>query len=480
MSTHHDAMPAQASTMANLRQHSACVTVDRFLRTPWYFLVIGAMTLLSSMFSLELVTYTCFIAIAIFVVLLGQDLLPLTPLVILSYIAPSVTSNPGVYEGSVFSGASGIYIVCIAGLFALCLIIRLCTDRQIGRKAFLTCKRNLLCGILVLGAAYMLGGAFSGYYAANFLRNFLFAFIQFLSVILFYFLFTGGVQWSSAPKAYLAWTGLCFGTVIFVQILHIYNVNVVIVDGQIVRDQIFSGWGNCNNVGTMLAIAIPFVFWLACIRKHVWLYEVIALAFMAGIVLSCSRGAILTASVVYVLCYIILFRKKVFGPVGCLVRLGIFLGMILMPIVLYRENIASLFESLISRGWESIERNETYIEGMKQFFRSPVFGGTFYPTEYIPFDFSMVESFSNIFPPRWHNTFIQMLASCGIVGLAAYVFHRVQTIKLLLRKPNIAKIFIGLSIFALLGASMVDCHFFNIGPTLFYSASLAFAEKSVY
>ena len=144
MSTHHDAMPAQASTMANLRQHSACVTVDRFLRTPWYFLVIGAMTLLSSMFSLELVTYTCFIAIAIFVVLLGQDLLPLTPLVILSYIAPSVTSNPGVYEGSVFSGASGIYIVCIAGLFALCLIIRLCTDRQSGRKAFLTCKRNLL------------------------------------------------------------------------------------------------------------------------------------------------------------------------------------------------------------------------------------------------------------------------------------------------------------------------------------------------
>ena len=480
MSTYHETQPVRTSAMANLRRHPACAAVDSFLRTPWYFLIVGALTLLSSMFSMELVTYSCFILIAIFVVLLGKDLLPLTPLVVLSYIAPSVTSNPGLYQESVFSGARGIYLLCIAGLFVVCLIFRLCTDRQIGRKAFLTCQRKLLLGMLLLGAAYMLGGAFSGYYTANFLRNLLFALIQFLSVTLFYFLFTGGIQWSSAPRAYLAWTGLCFGAVIFVQILHIYNVNLVIIDGQIIRERIFSGWGNCNNVGTMLALAIPFVFWLGCTSKRVWLYELIALAFMGGIVLSCSRGSILTASAVYVLSYVILFRSKVFGRIGGLVRLGIFLSVILLPIVLYRESIASLFESLISRGWQSIERNETYAEGMKQFFRWPVFGGTFYPTEYVPFDFSMVESFSNIFPPRWHNTFVQMLASCGIVGLAAYVFHRVQTIKLLLRKPNIAKIFISLSIFALLGASMVDCHFFNIGPTLFYSAALAFAEKSVH
>ncbi|MBE6959888.1 MAG: hypothetical protein E7448_04090 [Ruminococcaceae bacterium] len=477
MSTHYDTLPVQASAMVRLRRHPVCMAIDHFLRTPWYFLVIGALTLLSAMFSLELVTYTCFIAIAIFVALLGRDLLPLTPLIVLSYIAPSVTSNPGVYNASVFSGSSGIYLLCIAGIFVLCLCFRLCTDRQIGRKAFLSRKRSLLFGMLILGAAYMLGGAFSGYYTANLLRNLLFAFIQFLSVILFYYLFTGGIQWPSVPKAYLAWTGLCFGAVIFAEILHIYHVNQVLVGGQIDRDRIFSGWGNCNNMGTMLAIAIPFVFWLACNSKRIWLYEIIALAFMGGVVLSCSRGSILMAAAVYIICYVVLFCRRVFGLRGCLVRLGILFGLILTPVLLYRENIVVLFESLLSRGWESSERQEIYAEGMKQFWRFPVFGGTFYPTEYIPFDFSMVQSFSNIFPPRWHNTFVQILACCGSVGLSAYIFHRIQTIRLLLHKPNTAKFFIGLSLFVLLGASMVDCHFFNIGPTLFYSASLAFAEK---
>ena len=71
-----------------------------------------------------------------------------------------------------------------------------------------------------------------------------------------------------------------------------------------------------------------------------------------------------------------------------------------------------------------------------------------------------------------------MLASCGAVGFTAYIFHRWQTITVLMRKPTAEKIFISLSILVLLGTSMVDCHFFNVGPTLFYSTMLAFAEKA--
>ena len=34
-----------------------------------------------------------------------------------------------------------------------------------------------------------------------------------------------------------------------------------------------------------------------------------------------------------------------------------------------------------------------------------------------------------------------------------------------------------LSVMALLLASLLDCHFFNVGPVLFYSMALAYAEK---
>jgi O-antigen ligase len=88
-----------------------------------------------------------------------------------------------------------------------------------------------------------------------------------------------------------------------------------------------------------------------------------------------------------------------------------------------------------------------------------------------------LDSFVNVFPGRWHNTVVQLLASCGIVGLAAYLFHRVQTVRLFLQNRTVENVYIAISILALLGMSLLDCHFFNIGPAMIYSCMLAFAEN---
>jgi hypothetical protein len=63
------------------------------------------------------------------------------------------------------------------------------------------------------------------------------------------------------------------------------------------------------------------------------------------------------------------------------------------------------------------------------------------------------------------------------VGFLAYAYHRFQTIWLFLRPFSGKKMFACVSMVALLGTSMVDCHFFNVGPVLFYSMMLAFVEK---
>ena len=75
------------------------------------------------------------------------------------------------------------------------------------------------------------------------------------------------------------------------------------------------------------------------------------------------------------------------------------------------------------------------------------------------------------------DEFIQILASCGIVGMVAYIYHRFQTIRLFFKNFSGAKMFPFVSMMTLLLTSMVDCHFFNIGPVLFYSTMLAFVEK---
>ena len=57
-----------------------------------------------------------------------------------------------------------------------------------------------------------------------------------------------------------------------------------------------------------------------------------------------------------------------------------------------------------------------------------------------------------------------------------YSVHRLQTIGMFWQKRHSDVVFIGFSVLALLIMSLLDCHFFNIGPTLFYSVALAFAE----
>lgn len=461
-----------------LQKHPVCAKINAFLLSPAYFLLIGILTVISSVFAAELAVYTCFILIGLYLSFCGKDYLPLIPIVICCYIAPSVGNNPGKNPNSIFyAQTGGIYLLCLAGLFVLSLILRLCLDPQIGKNAFLRCKRTLMSGMLILGGSYLLAGAFSGHYFDGGLNNLLFALIQFAAIFVMYFLFTGAVNWKDAPKDYLGWTGLCVGFVLLFQLLGIYLSHDVIVDGEILRSRIYSGWGTYNNMGALLAMMIPLAFMLACSRKRGWVYHICALVFLFGVLLTCSRGSIIVGVVIYILSYAIVIYKDMHTKHNILVHFVAFtvIGVLLL---LFHDELLRLFRVLIDRGLDPSNRIEVYIAGLKQFAKYPVFGETFFPIDYAPYDYSDLDAFSSFFPPRWHNTFVQLLASCGIVGLAAYGFHRFQTVKLFIKQPTVGKALIGLSILTLLGTSMLDCHFFNVGPVLFYSMALAFAEKA--
>ena len=461
-----------------LRQHPICRKINAFLTSPAYFLLIGGLTVLSSVFALELAVYTCFVLIALYLSICGEDYLPLIPLFVCGYISPSVGNNPGRNENSIFYPENGgIYMLCIVGLFLLSLIVRLCLDPQIGQKAFFSCKRKLMPSMLILGGTYLLGGVFSGHYFDNGFSNLLFAFIQFAAIFMLYFLLTGAVKWEQAPKSYLAWTGVCVGFVLLCQLLHIYITHDVIVTGVIQRARIHTGWGTYNNMGALLTMMIPFAFHLACVRKRGWVYHLCALLFLLGVLLTCSRGSIFVAVAIYVLSYTIVIYKDLHTKHNLVIHFAAF-AIIATLLVLFHDELLRLFRVLIQQGLDPSNRHEVYEEGIKQFRKFPIFGGSFYPVDYQPYDHSEIDAFSSFFPPRWHNTIIQMLASCGVVGLAAYCFHRFQTLSLFVKKPTLGKGFIALSILALLGTSMLDCHFFNIGPTLFYSMALAFVEKA--
>ena len=447
--------------------------LNRFLATPYYILAVMALSLAAHLLSLELPVYTVFALVAIYTAVLGNDLLPLTPLFLFCYITPSIGNNPGRNAQSVFSGKSGVYIAVLGVLIVLavgCYVIR-------NRKQFFRQKRVLLPGLLALSAAYLLSGIGSNHYGKIAQNNLLFAALQAAALLLPYLLLSGGVQWTKARQDYLAWVGFTGGAAVLVQLIVCYLTQGVVVDGVIERQKIYTGWGMYNNMGFMIAMAIPFAFYLATKYRRGWIGTVVGSVFLVGVLLSCSRTSLLIGTLTYCLCVFLMLhyaknrRHNTIALVSVLV-----LGCAIL--LLFHHQLLRLFSGFLGMGVDPSSRDVFYREGLKLFAQKPLFGNSFYSPGYTPWDFSTVDALSALIPPRWHSTPLQLLVSCGAVGVIAYAFHRFQTVRLLVRSRSKEATFIGCAVGVLLLCSLFDCHFFNLGPTLFYSAALAFGEHS--
>ena len=454
------------------REHPAVNRINRFLATPPYIIAVIFLTAMSNFFGLELAAYSIFALIAAYTCLLGKDLLPLMPLFVCCYLAPSVSNNPGRNENSVFSGISGIYIIGLSALIALTLVVRIIRQRQ----AFFSVKPKLLRGMLILAGAYLLSGISSAAYPGSLGKNLLFALVQGVAIFLPYWLFCGGVDWQNVRKDYFAWLGFTVGGLLMCQVLWVYCIGNVVVNGIIQRRFIFTGWGMYNNIGGMLAMMIPFAFCLATKYRKGWIGTVAGSAYLICLFLTCSRNSIIIGSLVFCACVLLMLHYARNRRHNFIALISVII-ITTLSFLLFRQQLLRLFSDLLSKGLDPSSRDDIYVEGFKLFSQAPIFGSSFFSPGYQPWAWSTSEAFSGFIPPRWHNTVIQLLASCGVVGFGAYLFHRVQTVRLFLQHKTKENTFIACSLFVLLFSSLFDCHFFNIGPALFYSMALAFAEN---
>lgn len=468
--------------MQQLRQSPRVQAINSFLRSPGYILALSLLTVVCNLLGLELVYYTLVIALGLYVITLSKDLLPIMPMIMLCYIVPSVKNNPGRHGDSIFSFSNGgAYILVLASVVVVFLIWRLISDKEMGR-AFLTRKRSLVSGMLFLGVGYLLSGIGSYRYFDVFGRNLLFAFLQFISIALLYFLFTATVDWFNVPKDYLAWMGLGIGFTVLPQLLMAYLSGQAFMEGTgtMDRELIYTGWGMHNNIGGLMVMMIPFAYYLAYTKKHSWVYNLLGTMLLGGVMLSCSRTAMAVGAGIYLVCAVILLKNKRTRKenlwvycIGALAVLGF--------VAVFFEKLMEIF-SLFFEEIGLVSKRDVLLEnGLKKFGNDPIFGGSFFfkgtPGEFVPWDFSEQATFSSFFPPRWHNTLVQIAASCGVVGLVGYGFHRFQTFRMLWRNRSTENLFIALYLAVLLLCSLMDCHFFNVGPVLFYSMALAFAEN---
>ena len=432
-----------------------------FLNGHYYPVLIFLVTLISHTFSLELFGVGIIFATASIGLVVCDDLkFLISPLLmfILTFSQKSVGS------GKFFQKPYLIAMICFAIYFIVLFIIHFVIHKKsVNIKNFT--KSKLFLGYTLLCGAFILNGAlnFDGYDV----KNISFALLLILSIGVVFFIFSINLNDSDKVKDYLFYVLYLVSILITLQLFLSFIGQIRIENGEIVKESIMVGWGMWNNIGGMLAILLPIHFYFAAVVKKLGIlfYFSGVISFLA-IVLTLSRSSLLVSCIIIVIsaiaCCFYGSNKKISRIITCV----IFLIGVLGIIVLW-DKISSILGDYLSRGFDDNGRFDIYKKGFENFLNNPVFGGGFYSVD------AQEHTFAFFLPDRYHNTIIQMMGACGIVGLLAYLFHRYQVIRLLWCKRSMFTFFASLSIFALLLTSLLDNHFFNFYPTFVYSIILS-------
>ncbi len=333
-------------------------------------------------------------------------------------------------------------------------------------------KKGIFLSLSILCVAFFCNGLFSANYTP---KNLAYALATTASLLVLYVLFALFVQFDRSSVDYLMYCLVLAGLIIAAELIFAYFTTVQFENGEIVKGSVVLGWGVWTNIGGMLAFLMPACFYFARSHKLGWVGFLLGLLEYFCIVLSQSRGALLVGTVILGLCLVYLFfsgrnkkRNRVFTA-------GIFLcGVAVM--ILFSDKLLSLLQNFLSLGFSDNGRFEMWRAGFGHFLDYPIFGSGFYdsydPSQLMP-GWNM-----GIYPYLYHNTPVQLLGACGLVGALAYLYHRICTVRLVIRRPDPKKTFLGLCVLALVLFCLTDVLFFKTYPTLYYSVILLFIEKT--
>lgn len=446
---------------------------NKIIDSKLFMFFIVVLGLFSNLFSIELIVYTIYALIVCLVSIFGKNFIVNLPMAVVGYMTFSKENNPrGPNNTSIFFEKEvQIYfiIICVfIGIFTLSRMIHDLVSYKERRKT-----PRLGLGFLILGISFIIGGVFSDGYE---FKSSLFGLLEIIALSFSYFIFYYTSDFKRIDKEY--WAELFT----IVSIMMFIEVGYVLIEGGVFnlntplnRSELWTGWGHHNNMGGIVLMCMPAPFYLATVKKHGWIYCLLGNFATLSCFLCMSRNAMLVGTIIYITMFILVLKKsKEENRVNnLLVYLSCFI-IIAISITFYNDVVYNLLYETISKGFSFSGRIEIYSHAIEEFISSPIFGKDFYNSnigqwgEYSP---------NSFLPGRYHNTIFQLLASTGIVGLLAYIYHRYETIKLLFKNFNYSKLFIWLSIFAFLVSSLFDCFFFNFGPGLLYSALLLLLEK---
>lgn len=326
----------------------------------------------------------------------------------------------------------------------------------------------LLLSLSVLSAAFLTNGLFSPDYRP---ASTLYGAAQIFFYLFLFLLFFRGMQEEPpeerrALPSYIAYISMLTALLLLGELFWLYLTGDVIVDGRVVKESVNLGWGIWNPVGFSLTVLIPMQFYGVMKNRCPWLYFATATLTCLGAALTLSRNALLFSALTYGVCVLLCCFV---GEHKCPFRLVTLAGVLLCAagFVLLHKKIFAVLADYLERGLSDNGRFQLWKSGIECFLHAPVFGAGFYGVVADTFD-------ATEFLPRFsHCTLVQVPASMGVVGIAAYLFYRADTVRLVWRRRSLATGMLAFSVLILLGMSLLDVFAFCFYPMIYANMALA-------
>ena len=413
--------------------------------------------------------------VGLIIILFLDDISPFITLLLFMCILVSYKNSPSfLSESSTYYSNHAILaqVFIVISALALALIFRIvlaCIRKQFSLSP-------VFWGLCAFAVVLLFNGLFSADYNS---KNLVYGLVMALCFLGIFTALKDNLIMTDEAFERIALSFFALSIVLIIELLVAYfTVDGLYVDGNFYREKLTFGWGMWNTMGMMLLICLPAVLYLAGKYKYGFIFTLFSIVLFVTIWMSCSRQSMLASLVLYPVCLIVLLFKGTnrFANI-CIIICSIIAISILL--LISKDTIFKYFKDLISKiminGELSGNGRMRLWEGGVEYFKSaPFLGVGFYSNLYMDFQDGFIGfSGMSLIPHMCHNTFIQLLSACGIMGLLTYLIHRVQTIISFLKNINFNRSFIALTILALVGVSLVDNHIFNIFPTIIYSCLLA-------
>lgn len=457
------------------------LTLRRFFHS-WTFPVFAAALILVLYYlNLDLVSYWCICVCGVAILVTCKDATPFLFLLLFLNLPISCKNTPSIYNPNPTD-----YYTRTANVAQLITIGSILVAGLLARTAISIIKRRfkvtpLLWGLVAVAAAFILNGVLSNNYKPiNLMYGCAVAAI-YLGIFAFC---CGNINIDGKTFKKIAGYFLVLFVVLTIElgIRYIIGGEIIDADGVKHRGVLFFGWGTYNNMGVLIVMSIPAWFYFAHkYAKYGWAFLLGGAANLLVAYFTNSRQAELMGTIVFAACCIwdiiaVKDKKRRINHL-CIYGAVLLTGIVICGI--YHEKLLHFVSSILDGTETGSGRLPLWKEGFyNNFLHKPLFGTGFYGGDIGAWDKG--GSGLDMIPRFYHNTVIQLLASCGIVGLLAFAFHRVQTIISLIKNFNSDRIFIALTMCGIILCGLLDVHMFSPFSALIYAMLvpvLALSEK---